>query len=192
ASPPGWPQPSSTSSTWAGSSWGTFSRTARITSALRSSGRHSTREPLLARPMGVRPVATMTASGIGGLLRSIGSGPGDRRGRIAGYPPVASRPPGSSLAVSTGRYVTCSRAPSLGEGRRRQGVDVGRCARPPGRDRPMEIAYTEEQQALKSELRAYYQNLLTPELEQELSHAGGIGPVVRRVVKQMGTDGWLG
>src|ERR1700733_14172579 len=63
---------------------------------------------------------------------------------------------------------------------------------PPGRDRPMEIAYTEEQQALKSELRAYYQNLLTPELEQELSHAGGIGPVVRRVVKQMGSDGWLG
>ena len=40
----------------------------------------------------------------------------------------------------------------------------------------MEIAYTEEQQALKSELRAYYENLLTPELEQELSHAGGIGP----------------
>ena len=56
----------------------------------------------------------------------------------------------------------------------------------------MEIALTEEQQALKSELRAYYENLLTPELEQELSHAGGIGPVVRKVVKQMGSDGWLG
>ncbi len=56
----------------------------------------------------------------------------------------------------------------------------------------MEIVYTEEQQALKSELRAYYENLLTPELEQELSHAGGIGPVVRKVVKQMGSDGWLG
>ena len=56
----------------------------------------------------------------------------------------------------------------------------------------MEIALTEEQQALKSELRAYYQNLLTPELEQELSHSGGIGPAVRNVVKQMGKDGWLG
>ena len=56
----------------------------------------------------------------------------------------------------------------------------------------MEIAYTEEQQALKSELRAYYENLLTPELEEELSHANGVGPVVRKVVKQMGTDGWLG
>src|SRR5580700_11478464 len=56
----------------------------------------------------------------------------------------------------------------------------------------MEIALTEEQQTLKSELRAYYQSLLTPELEEELSHAGGIGPVVRKVVKQMGKDGWLG
>jgi len=33
----------------------------------------------------------------------------------------------------------------------------------------MEISYTEEQQALKSELRAYYQGLLTPEVELELS-----------------------
>ena len=56
----------------------------------------------------------------------------------------------------------------------------------------MEIALTEEQQALKSELRAYYQNLLTPELEEELSHASGIGPTVRKVVKQMASDGWLG
>src|SRR5580698_574519 len=64
-------------------------------------------------------------------------------------------------------------------------------APPPGRD-TMEIALTEEQQALKSELRAYYENLLTPELEEQLSRANGIGPVVRKVVKQMGTDGWLG
>ena len=56
----------------------------------------------------------------------------------------------------------------------------------PGRD-TMEIAYTEEQQALKSELRAYYENLLTPEIEPELAQAGGIGPAVRKVVKQMGS-----
>src|ERR1017187_10840978 len=56
----------------------------------------------------------------------------------------------------------------------------------------MEIAYTEEQQALKSEWRSYYETLLTPELELELSEAAGIGPTVRRVVKQMATDGWLG
>ena len=56
----------------------------------------------------------------------------------------------------------------------------------------MEIAYTEDQQALKSELRAYYQQLLTPEVEEELSTAGGIGPAVRKVVERMGSDGWLG
>src|SRR5580658_8210484 len=53
------------SSTVVGSSWGTWASTAFTTSAVRSSGRQSTSDPLLARPMGVRPVATMTASGMG-------------------------------------------------------------------------------------------------------------------------------
>src|SRR5690349_1220806 len=56
----------------------------------------------------------------------------------------------------------------------------------------MEIAYTDEQEALRRELRGYYQRLLTPEVEQELSRANGVGPAVRRVVRQMGEDGWLG
>jgi 3-oxocholest-4-en-26-oyl-CoA dehydrogenase alpha subunit len=56
----------------------------------------------------------------------------------------------------------------------------------------MQIAYTDEQQALRQELREYYTKLLTPEVEAELAHAQGIGPVVRRVVRQMGSDGWLG
>lgn len=56
----------------------------------------------------------------------------------------------------------------------------------------MEIGYTEEQEALRSELRQYYENLLTPELEAELADSHGIGPTVRRVVKQMAGDGWLG
>ena len=56
----------------------------------------------------------------------------------------------------------------------------------------MEIAYTEEQEALRRELRAYYDELLTPEVEEQLSHAQGVGPVVRRIVRQMGADGWLG
>ena len=56
----------------------------------------------------------------------------------------------------------------------------------------MEIGYTEEQEALRQELRRYYAELLTPEVEQELSTSGGIGPTVRRVVKQMASDGWLG
>ena len=56
----------------------------------------------------------------------------------------------------------------------------------------MDIGYTEEQQALRQELREYYAKLLTPEVEEELARSAGIGPSVRRVVKQMATDGWLG
>jgi alkylation response protein AidB-like acyl-CoA dehydrogenase len=56
----------------------------------------------------------------------------------------------------------------------------------------MEIGYTEEQQALRQELRDYYANLLTPEVEEELAHSNGIGPGPRRITKQMASDGWLG
>ena len=77
-----------------------------MTRALRSSGRHSTSEPLLARPIGVRPVATITASGMmenslsgparvlpeaesrlpaGGTGRSARPRSTARRGRLAGF-----------------------------------------------------------------------------------------------------------
>jgi alkylation response protein AidB-like acyl-CoA dehydrogenase len=56
----------------------------------------------------------------------------------------------------------------------------------------MYIGYNDAQEALRKELRAYYADLLTPEVEEELSHAEGVGPAVRRVVRQMGEDGWLG
>jgi alkylation response protein AidB-like acyl-CoA dehydrogenase len=56
----------------------------------------------------------------------------------------------------------------------------------------MEIGYTVEQEALRRELRAYYEHLLTPEVEAELAVGHGIGPTVRRVVRQMAADGWLG
>ena len=56
----------------------------------------------------------------------------------------------------------------------------------------MEIGYTEEQQALRQQLREYYQKLLTPEVEAELAQSHGIGPTVRRITKQMASDGWLG
>src|ERR1700731_3956828 len=56
----------------------------------------------------------------------------------------------------------------------------------------MDIAYTDEQETLRRELREYYDGLLTPEGEEELSHAQGVGPAVRRIVRQMGEDGWLG
>ena len=56
----------------------------------------------------------------------------------------------------------------------------------------MEIGYTAEQATLRQELRDYYARLLTPEVEAELAEANGVGPVVRRVVRQMAADGWLG
>ncbi|MGH9094083.1 MAG: acyl-CoA dehydrogenase family protein [Acidimicrobiales bacterium] len=56
----------------------------------------------------------------------------------------------------------------------------------------MHLAYTEEQERLRQELRAYYAELLTPEVEARLAGAGGVGPDVRAVVRQMGADGWLG
>jgi len=56
----------------------------------------------------------------------------------------------------------------------------------------MEIGYTDEQHALRQELRDYYGTLLTPEVEAELAQSHGIGPTVRRIVKQMASDGWLG
>ena len=56
----------------------------------------------------------------------------------------------------------------------------------------MRIAYTDEQEALRRELREYYADLLDPDTERQLSTGRGIGPVMRRVVKQMATDGWLG
>src|ERR1051326_8842636 len=56
----------------------------------------------------------------------------------------------------------------------------------------MQIGYTDDQRALRDELGAYYETLLTPEVQEKLSHAGGVGPHMRRVVRQMGEDGWLG
>ena len=55
----------------------------------------------------------------------------------------------------------------------------------------MRIGYTEEQEALRAELREYYQRLLTPH-EDELARSNGVGPTVRKIVRQMGEDGWLG
>jgi alkylation response protein AidB-like acyl-CoA dehydrogenase len=56
----------------------------------------------------------------------------------------------------------------------------------------MHIAYTEEQQRLRDELRRYYQELLTDEVKDLLHKEAGVGPTHRRIVKQMAEDGWLG
>ena len=56
----------------------------------------------------------------------------------------------------------------------------------------MYIGLTPEHQALRDELREYYAQLLTPEVEDELSQSEGVGPVARRIWKQMASDGWAG
>ncbi|MBW2267934.1 MAG: acyl-CoA dehydrogenase family protein [Deltaproteobacteria bacterium] len=56
----------------------------------------------------------------------------------------------------------------------------------------MYIGYDEEQQALRKELQAYYAKLLTPEIRAELHRGHGVGECMRKVVRQMGADGWLG
>lgn len=58
----------------------------------------------------------------------------------------------------------------------------------------MRLAYSDSQIALRDELRAYFDALLTPAVRAELGPRPGehCGPGYRRVVKQMGADGWLG
>ncbi len=56
----------------------------------------------------------------------------------------------------------------------------------------MRIAYTDEQEALRAELAAYYQELLTDDIKEALHGEQGVGPVTRSTVKQMAADGWLG
>jgi len=56
----------------------------------------------------------------------------------------------------------------------------------------MRLAYSPEHEALRQELRTYYNRLLTPEIREEVGRSEGVGPVVRKVVRQMGADGWLG
>jgi len=45
----------------------------------------------------------------------------------------------------------------------------------------MYIGLTEEQEWLRRDVRAYYDELLTPETRAELARGGGVGPAMRRV-----------
>lgn len=57
----------------------------------------------------------------------------------------------------------------------------------------MHIAYTEEQERLRLELRAYFADLMTPERREALAAGGdyGSGGVYQETVRQLGADGWL-
>jgi len=56
----------------------------------------------------------------------------------------------------------------------------------------VELAYTDEQEAMRSQLRAYYDDLLDPATIAELAAGHGVGAPMRRVWKQMCADGWAG
>lgn len=58
----------------------------------------------------------------------------------------------------------------------------------------MKIEFTPEQQALKEELRAYFDKLMTPELREEVDAAVGEGggPLFWQAMEQLGKDGWIG
>lgn len=56
----------------------------------------------------------------------------------------------------------------------------------------MELAYTDEQEAMRTRLRSYYTDLLDPETVAELATGHGIGAPMRRTWKQMCSDGWAG
>ena len=56
----------------------------------------------------------------------------------------------------------------------------------------MYIDLSEEQKALRDELRAYFAALMTPELELEVSVGEGGGPLFRTALRKLGRDGWLG
>ena len=56
----------------------------------------------------------------------------------------------------------------------------------------MYLTYTDEQQALRDELRAYFAQLMTPERVAGLSRGELDGPTYKDIVRQLGQDGWLG
>src|SRR6266404_3632460 len=56
----------------------------------------------------------------------------------------------------------------------------------------MKLAYSPQHEELRQELREYYKKLLTPEIHEEVGRSEGVGPIMRKVVRQMGADRWLG
>jgi alkylation response protein AidB-like acyl-CoA dehydrogenase len=56
----------------------------------------------------------------------------------------------------------------------------------------MHIAYTEQQDALRRQLRDYFAALMTPEVQDEVASGDTGGPHCLAAVRQMGRDGWLG
>ena len=56
----------------------------------------------------------------------------------------------------------------------------------------MHLAETPEQETLRKELREYFAQLLPRDVRDGMGDSGEGNPEFRRIVRQMGTDGWLG
>ncbi|HEY2430088.1 MAG TPA: acyl-CoA dehydrogenase family protein [Acidimicrobiales bacterium] len=56
----------------------------------------------------------------------------------------------------------------------------------------MHLDFTPEQQALRKELRTYFERMMTPDVRAGLGEAGEGSQLFRILVRQMGGDGWLG
>ena len=56
----------------------------------------------------------------------------------------------------------------------------------------MQLALTPEQEKLQEELRTYFAELVTPEIEEEMSGGELGGPKSLQAIRKLGADGWLG
>src|SRR3954465_9038274 len=56
----------------------------------------------------------------------------------------------------------------------------------------MRFQETAEEQSLRRELRDYFTTLLPPDEREKVGAAGENAPVFRSIVRQLGSDGWLG
>jgi 3-oxocholest-4-en-26-oyl-CoA dehydrogenase alpha subunit len=59
----------------------------------------------------------------------------------------------------------------------------------------MKLAFSDEHEKLRKELRAYFAKMMTPELKEELRHdfkGEGGGPLWKKTMRQLGKDGWIG
>ncbi|HMC51652.1 MAG TPA: acyl-CoA dehydrogenase family protein [Acidimicrobiales bacterium] len=56
----------------------------------------------------------------------------------------------------------------------------------------MYLDQTPDQKALRKELRAYLEDMMTPEVRAELGRAGESSTLFRVLVRKLGADGWLG
>ena len=56
----------------------------------------------------------------------------------------------------------------------------------------MYVGYSKEHEALRDELRSYYDELITPALEEDLRKGEGVGQASKDTWKKMAADGWCG